>query len=128
MSYVLIVVGILVVFGLLSRITRKQGSSFELESDLRNAVFEDDLQSVRSLLQTGVNVNAQINVEGEAPLHLAAGNGNLTIMQLLLKRGAKINLETGNEWTPLDHAVASGNDEAARFLASKGGCGNIHSV
>lgn len=57
-----------------------------------------------------------------APLHLAAENGNVKSLELLLAHGAKIDETDRGEAaeTPLMAAAERGQTRAAQFLASKG--------
>ncbi len=55
-------------------------------------------------------------------LHLAAHNGQLAIVDLLLSRGLDVNtLEKGDDTTPMHWAAAAGHEAVVRRLADAGG-------
>ena len=54
------------------------------------------------------------------PLHEAAGEGNLQIVEFLVSRGTNINVKDNDECTPLHFAAFSDNLEVAKYLVSKG--------
>ncbi|VUC30448.1 unnamed protein product [Clonostachys rosea] len=60
------------------------------------------------------------NVVGDAPLALAAGNGHLEIVQLLLEHEATATVTDRHQTTPLHLAANMGNVEMARLLLDKG--------
>ena len=67
--------------------------------------FDDTyLDVVRYLLEHGADVNAQANTEHSTPLHLASYNGGFKVAQLMLNRGANIDVRDETCRTPL-HAV-----------------------
>jgi ankyrin repeat protein len=51
---------------------------------------------------------------------MAAQNGNIEIITLLLERGAKIDAVDKKGWTPLDRAVKWDHPDAAEFLRQHG--------
>lgn len=53
-------------------------------------------------------------------LHYAASAGALSVIELLLKAGADINVHSANNTTPLMMAARSGKDLAARLLMRQG--------
>jgi ankyrin repeat protein len=55
--------------------------------------------------------------DGCTPLHLAARNGHLDIVKLLVDSNADINTRDADDETPLDAAVTNGKLEVASFLA-----------
>jgi len=75
-----------------------------MERQLRDAVLDGDLPSVRQILRQpgGVNVNAG-NKYGFAALHFAASRGHLAIVQAILQvNGVNVNARTeGAGCTPL---------------------------
>ena len=54
-------------------------------------------------------------------LHLAASEGNLPIVELLLKMDAKVNARDRWGGTPLRDAVREGHMEVAKTLSAHGG-------
>lgn len=97
-------------------------------------VLRGDRETVTLFLQGGMPVDAVYDRRGgggppkrTTALMLAAGNGHLELVRLLVGRGAKIN--RGNEdsagrgfgkKTPLHFAARGGHLEVARFLVSQG--------
>ena len=70
--------------------------------------------------QPGINVNLA-NGLGETPLHLMAKwNTSQDIVEMLLEKGADLNVRTNQGKTPLDVAEDSANSELAKFLRAKG--------
>ncbi|HEV7403294.1 MAG TPA: ankyrin repeat domain-containing protein [Chthoniobacteraceae bacterium] len=65
-----------------------------------------------------------INTQGESarttPLALAVRGGHLETVQLLLKRGAKVDLGNGEWFSPLHEAARAGNQEIAQCLLDAG--------
>jgi ankyrin repeat protein len=55
---------------------------------------------VEYLVDHGADVNAK-NENGETPLHYAASNGHLPIVQYLVQHGANMNIGTWKGETPL---------------------------
>ncbi|OGV65204.1 MAG: hypothetical protein A2498_12405 [Lentisphaerae bacterium RIFOXYC12_FULL_60_16] len=73
--------------------------------ELINAVLFHDLQLARALIHARVNVNGK-NCMKVSPLCLAAAMGNLAMVKLLLKAGARINAREDNlRATPLIRAA-----------------------
>jgi ankyrin repeat protein len=62
----------------------------------------------------------RINPEGQAPLHIAAGNGSVAVMDALLQRGAQVNIANSNRQTPLQWAAWNNQPQAVALLLKKG--------
>jgi hypothetical protein len=56
---------------------------------LHNEVFRSDVNNVRFLIDSGVNVNT-IGEEGKTPLHIAVEEGDEEIVLLLIEKGANL--------------------------------------
>jgi hypothetical protein len=57
-------------------------------SPFSKAVKSGDVVQVRELADGGANINAESGLTGARPLHIAAGNGDRKMVQLLLNLGA----------------------------------------
>jgi ankyrin repeat protein len=70
----------------------------------------------KALLAHGANVDAQNSINGETPLHYAAGCGHSAIVKILLEYGAHRNKETYTNKTPADFAREKGYEEIANLI------------
>jgi cytohesin len=84
---------------------------------LRIAVGAGNIVAVKQHLAAGTNVNAKRN--GTTPLHSAAFNGHKEIAELLIAKGADVNVLNAGGYTPLD--LANNNPEIADLLRKHGG-------
>ena len=100
----------------------KAGMS-KLDYDLMDAVSEGETHEVQRLLADGANVNA-LNTEGETPLHVSGIYGAVEPLRLLLKAGAKVNVQaTGAKslgLAPLHWFVHGGHKEGTGELLKAG--------
>lgn len=87
------------------------------ENALMMAAFDGDLATVKMLV---LDKKAAVNKTGWAPIHYAATNGHLQIVQFLMAHGAMINALSPSETTPLMMAIGSGNDELIKYLLDNG--------
>ncbi|XP_043483942.1 uncharacterized protein LOC122512267 [Leptopilina heterotoma] len=71
--------------------------------------------SVFDILVKKSNLNTR-NGYGDAPLHLAAGYNYIQFVEILLKNGAKINIQGMNGYTPLHIAIYRKNIELTEIL------------
>lgn len=88
-------------------------------SDLIDAVKRDDVTTVRSLLQGGVDVNA-VDAVGSTALHWAVNMANPEITELLLSAGADPAVPTRYNIHPLTLAAANGDDTIVNLLLDAG--------
>ncbi|MDB5947534.1 MAG: putative ankyrin repeat harboring protein [Ramlibacter sp.] len=86
------------------------------ESPLMLACLRGQLDLARKLIERG----ADVNKPGWAPLHYAATNGHLEIMDLLLENHAYIDAESPNGTTPLMMAALYGTTAAVKLLLDAG--------
>jgi ankyrin repeat protein len=71
-------------------------------------------------VETLIKRGAQTDPAGWTPLHYAAANGRLSIVQLLLKLPVNINAPSPNGTSPLMMAARSNSIEVGRLLIRKG--------
>ncbi len=85
------------------------------------AAFANDLASIRMLLERGAPMKEKDRL-GRTPLMLAAGNGNLKAVELLLAKGADVNAVSPEKSdTVKNGAIALGNLTALMLAAPTGG-------
>lgn len=86
---------------------------------LVEAADEGDLADVRSLLDSGANVNASVDGDG-SPLIVAARNGDMGLVRFLLDRGAEPNMGVSGDGNPLIMAAREGHTSIVQLLLDKG--------
>jgi ankyrin repeat protein len=86
------------------------------ESPLMMASLKGHLELARKLIAK----DADVNKTGWTPLHYAATNGHLAIMELLLEQHAFIDAESPNGTTPLMMAAHYGSPAAVKLLLEAG--------
>lgn len=87
------------------------------ENPLMMAAFDGDLPVVKMLV---LEKKAAVNKPGWAPIHYAATNGHLLIVEFLMANGAKVNALSPSETTPLMMAIGSGNERLIKYLLDNG--------
>ncbi|HEX8070826.1 MAG TPA: ankyrin repeat domain-containing protein [Pyrinomonadaceae bacterium] len=96
------------------------------QAELYEAAAAGDAETVRRLLQAGVDVNVVVNVScptpccNVSPLMAAAEAGHVGVVFLLLRHGAEVNAQDSVGWTPLMRAAAARHLEVARLLLAYG--------
>ncbi len=86
---------------------------------LHRAVKSGDTEKVRALLSTGNGDIGTATASGWTPLMIAADQGNLELVQLLLEQGASPGPTLPNGYTAMHLAVRAGHmDIVATLLAS----------
>ncbi|KFW80884.1 Serine/threonine-protein phosphatase 6 regulatory ankyrin repeat subunit C, partial [Manacus vitellinus] len=79
---------------------------------LVQAIFNRDVEEVRSLLNQKENINV-LDQERRTPLHAAAYIGDVAILELLILSGANVNAKDTVWLTPLHRAAASRHEVGA---------------
>ena len=87
--------------------------------NVARAAKQNDAGQVRSLIADDGNPN-QTDEEGRTAMHYAAINGNLQIIAILIKGGAKLDPKEKLGNTPLHLAADANHVEAAQLLLDVG--------
>ena len=82
---------------------------------LINSSREGDYQAVQSAFKIGANVNA-VDIYGNSSLHYAAEKRFLTIADLLIEKGANVNLKNNEGTTPIFIPVNFSSNYIVRLL------------
>jgi ankyrin repeat protein len=93
-------------------------AAFIATTPLVDAVRQGDVQAVRALVKTGVDVN-QPDGDGATPLHWATHQDSIDLVRVLLGAGASVNAVNDLGITPLHLAAANGNVVSLRLLLEK---------
>jgi ankyrin repeat protein len=78
---------------------------------LHDAVFQDNLEVIRLLLDYGFDINATVPSSGYTPLHYCVWAGNLPALNLLLRYKADRTIKAKDGLTPLEKATRDGKRE-----------------
>lgn len=90
------------------------------ESPVADAAMRGDIEEIRSLIDTGADVDAPQG-DGMTALHWAAEAGTLDMARVLLEAGANTDLSTRNgAYVPLHLAARAGHDAVVELLLAAG--------
>jgi ankyrin repeat protein len=78
--------------------------------EIHDAVKNDDLAKVRSLIKENPDLVFSKDEDGFTPLHLAAANGYKNVAEFLLANKSDVNAKDNSKSTPLHQAVAAGGE------------------
>ncbi|KAH7463046.1 Ankyrin-2 [Phytophthora ramorum] len=90
------------------------------DTNLLAAVQRNDLESVRGLLASDVDIEARCDGNNFTPLCWAAQVGNLEMVQCLLVEGSQVDAATPSGFTPLLLAASGGHADVVQHLLMKG--------
>ena len=86
---------------------------------LHLAVNQNDLNSVKILVENGAMVNAR-NKDNHTPLHISAADGSKEIVKILIENGASIDIQNQDQETALHIAVKENELEVVKYLVENG--------
>ena len=101
------------------------GCQYSPETQLLRSVVDDDIQSVKALLDQRVDVNYQTQRMKQSALESASGIGREAIARLLLAKGADPNLRNRKGSTALHEAAYSGYPNIVQMLIDAGADLNV---
>ena len=85
-----------------------------------DASRENNLNAVIQHLNNCADVNQKDRYIGYTPLHYSAWNGDIDIAELLIVKGANLNVRDKKNNTPLDVAVKANKIKIASYLRNSG--------
>jgi ankyrin repeat protein len=89
-------------------------------ASLHTASEEGQLDAVKTLLDSGADINARNESHG-TPLHQAVKVGKLDVVRfLIIERGAEVDPRDEYGWTPLHYASREGHLDISRLLVDHG--------
>ena len=90
------------------------------ETKLVNATKKGNLETVKTYLKEGIDINTRDSENGYTLLHWAAEKGQKKIVKLLIEKGANLNAKTKNNLTPLNLADNNFENEISELLIKNG--------
>jgi ankyrin repeat protein len=104
-----------VVTGAGSALAQDAGRTNNLGRQLLNAVSNNNVATVRQLLDNGADIEAP-GQNGDKALDIAVQQGDLAMVNLLLEKGAQVDAKDSSGETALIEAARTGNVEIVRIL------------
>lgn len=98
---------------------RRRSVSFDPLTVFKTAILQNDADTVRAILDSG-KVNANTILDGTLPVVMAAKDGSADCLELLIKKGARIDARSKQGLSPLELAVRGGHFDCAQCLISSG--------
>jgi len=89
------------------------------------AAEQGDLETIKELVGESPELIGATDDQGYSPLHKAAYNGRLEVVEYLISQGADVNAVSGSGSTPLHGAGYYGHPEIAKALLDAGARGDI---
>lgn len=87
---------------------------------IQTAAAAGNVGEVRRQLAWGANPDSRTFWYHTTPLHAAASNGRLKVVELLLAKGADVNIGNEGSETPLHHAARHGHTDVVQVLLDNG--------
>jgi ankyrin repeat protein len=86
---------------------------------LHDAIFQQNLEVIKLLLDYGFDVNATVPSNGYTPLHYCVWTNNLAAVRLLLAYKADKTIKAKDGLTPTEKATKDGKREFVLAFARK---------
>lgn len=101
-------------------LSRPRSASFDPTAKLYTAVAENDTAELESVLESGKADPNRLYLSGIAPLHIAAAEGHLECIKILVYYGANINVLDAEGCSPLEFALRGAHFDCAALLIKVG--------
>ncbi|WP_151735278.1 ankyrin repeat domain-containing protein ['Paenibacillus yunnanensis' Narsing Rao et al. 2020] len=86
---------------------------------LHVAATKGQLEIVKFLIETGIEIEAKDDTFDASALYTAAGEGHLEIVEYLINQGAKIDVSLAQR-NPLFSAIYGGHIDTVKYLVEEG--------
>ncbi len=103
----------------------KKAEDLLQDGDIFDAIEDNDINRVKQLIAQGVDVNAAHEVHGNTLLIISILQNNIDIIELLINKGADVNIENRHGETPLLLAVYEEDIDIVELLIDTGAGINI---
>ncbi|KFM80062.1 putative ATP-dependent RNA helicase YTHDC2, partial [Stegodyphus mimosarum] len=80
---------------------------------------DDFTHLMQLILSENICVDYQHSETNVSPLMLAAGRGNIDVVEQLLVLGASVHIKSSNGWTAIDWAYQFGHKDIGELLRSQ---------
>lgn len=101
-------------------LSRPRSVSFDPTAKLYTAAAENDTAELERVLDAGKAEPNCLYLSGIAPLHVAAAEGHLETIKILVNYGANINILGAEGCSPLEFALRGAHFDCAAFLIKVG--------
>ena len=91
-----------------------------VQDKLFDAIFIQDIQSVKFCVENGAEINVKGSHVKTFPLHSAVSSGNLAIVKILLQNGANVNIQNRTGKSPLCLAATGNRLDLVKLLVQNG--------
>jgi len=97
----------------------------KFDYELLRSAADNDIKKLREMLDCGVDINMTEFEKGTTALHIACSRGHKQAIELLVSRGADVNIQDNRGVTPLYSLVTNRYDILALWLIRKGANMNL---
>jgi len=101
-----------------------QNSTAYSSEDLRNASLQGDLESIRQIVEAGIDIEEGDQL-GRTALMFASFNGHTEVVQFLIEQGAEVQKQNSEGRTPLMFASSGPFPETVELLLENGADPNV---
>ncbi|KAJ8944327.1 hypothetical protein NQ318_016134 [Aromia moschata] len=97
----------------------KRGVTQQLIDETRAATERQMLTDMKKMAASGGNLECY-DSQGATPLHIAAANGYISVVEFLLDHGVRTDVKDKDDWQPSHAAACWGHLEVLELLAQAG--------
>jgi len=92
----------------------------ELLHKLQQAISDKNINKISELIKSDKHLVNTPDTSGKTPMHLACVDGPLSIVKILNKNGADIDIQDEAGWSPLHIAASFGHHDLMEYLLKNG--------